>query len=162
MAGANIPVLIASDDLDVERLAGLVDPNYAEKKLFSVTEELAFLCSGQVEFVSVCPDNGIVIEQSLPEKPQVLRLTEEKKKEIKDRMDLTLKRNADPHTSAHFRTEIAPHGSVDELVKILTEDDIQLAVMTKHHKGKLEKFFLGSVTKGIFDHWKGNLLVLPS
>ncbi len=162
MTGAGVAVLIVHDDFEIDRLAGLVDPYHADKKLFSVTEELAYLCSGQVEFVSVCQDKRILVEHSLSDSPQLVKMSEEKKKAMKEQMGNTLKENADPHSSALFRTEISSENSVDELVRILKEDEIQLAVMAKHHKGKLEKFLLGSVTKGVLDHWQGNLLVLPS
>ena len=162
MAGAEVPVMIASQELDVFRIAGLIDPYQPEKNIFNVTEELGFLCSSDIEFISVCPDNSYIADQTFPESPTVVLMTDEKKKETKDRMLSSLKNNIDPHTSAKLRTEIAGNGSVEEIVKILYQDEIQLAVMTKHHKSKLEKFFLGSVTKGVLDQWHGNLLVLPA
>jgi nucleotide-binding universal stress UspA family protein len=161
MSSATIPVLIANKDFDVERVAGLIDPYRPEKKLFSVTEEFGYLCSGDVEFISVFPDDVNVVESST-HSYSVVRLTEEKKKEVKNKFEKALKENADPRAEAKFRVETTNEGSAKKLVKILTEDRIDLAIMTKHQKGKIEKFFLGSVTKGVFDQWKGNLLILPT
>lgn len=162
MAGSTVPVLIANKDLDIARVAGLVDPHRPDKKVFTVTEELGFVCSGDMEFISVFPDDVNVVEESFPNGYSVVRLTEEKKKEVEKKYAAALEKNIDQHSSARIRVEPTDEGDVTKLVEILNEDNVDLAVMTKHHKGKLEKFFLGSVTKGVLDKWKGNLLILPS
>lgn len=162
MAASTVPVLIANQDLNIERVAGLVDPYRPDKKVFSVTEELGFLCSGDMEFISVFPDDANIVEETFPDAYSVVRLTEEKKKEIKEKYESVLKNRADSHTNARIRVEAYDDGDVQKLVEILDEDRVGLAVMKKHHKGKLEKFFLGSVTKGVLNKWKGSLLILPS
>lgn len=164
VAASDRPVLVVNKEFDVEKVAGLVDPFHPEKKVFSAAEELGFICSGEVEFVSLWPDQAVYVEESFPEGGvSVVRMTEEKKREVKSRMEKILRDQTDPHSRAEIRAEVAEEDRIrDGLVRVLDEDKIDLAVMSRHHKGRLEKILLGSVTRGVLDHWHGNLMVLPS
>lgn len=164
VAAAERPVLVVNRAFDVEKVAGLVDPFQLEKNVFSAAEEFAFVCSGNVEFISLWPDQSVYVEEAFPEAGlSVVRMTEDRKKEMKEKMEKLLRSNADPHSNALVRAEVAEESKIrDGLLRVLKEDHVDLAVMTKHHKGRLEKFLLGSITRGVLDRWKGNLLVLPS
>lgn len=164
VAGADRPVLVINRDFEIERVAGLVDPMSPGNEIFNMTEELGYLSAGDVEFISLWPDQSVYVEESFPEAGfSVVKLTEEKKKEIEERMERHLRNHIDPHSGARVRAEVSPERKIrDGLVRVLEEEAIDLAVMSKHHKGKLEKILLGSVTRGILDHWHGNLMILPS
>ncbi|TAG40368.1 MAG: universal stress protein, partial [Cytophagia bacterium] len=47
-----------------------------------------------------------------------------------------------------------------QLVEILNQEGIQLAVLKKHHKSWLEKFILGSVSSRVIETYNGNILVV--
>ncbi len=164
VSGADRPVLVINKNFEIDKVAGLVDPFEPEKSVFVETEEMGFLCSGKIEFISLWPDQDIIAEEGFPEAGySVVRMTDEKKEELRTRMEKTIRSKVDPHFAAKVRTEFTDEPKVrDGLVKLLDEEEVDLAVMTKHHKGKLEKILLGSVTRGVLDRWHGNLMVLPS
>lgn len=163
VSAAKIPVLVVNRDFEIGRVAGLVDPLEPEEKVFSATEELAFLSESDVEFISLWPDQSVYAEGFPEVGISVVEMTEEKKNEVRDRMEKLIRQKMDPHSGAKVRADISPDEKIrDGLVTVLEEEKVDLAVMGRHQKGKIEKLLLGSTTRGILDHWDGNLLVLPT
>jgi nucleotide-binding universal stress UspA family protein len=164
VAASSRPVLVINREFCLDRVAGLIDPFLQEKRIFSVTAELAGVGTSKQEYISLWPDVPVLVERDVfNSNIKVNRLSEEKKKQIKTELEQKIRDNIDPSTSTIIHAGVSPEQKLrDGIVRVLEEDHVDIAVMSKHQKGKLEKILLGSSTRGVLDHWKGNLLVLPS
>ncbi|MFL5784576.1 MAG: universal stress protein [Bacteriovoracaceae bacterium] len=164
VAASSRPVLVINREFSLDRVAGLIDPFLQEKRIFSVTAELAGVGASKQEYISLWPDVPVFVERDVfNSNIKVDRLTDERKKNIRTELEQRIRDNIDRSVSTTIRAEVSPeHKLRDGIVRVLEEDQVDVAVMSKHQKGKLEKILLGSSTRGVLDHWKGNLLVLPS
>jgi nucleotide-binding universal stress UspA family protein len=150
LTASDRPVLVINRAFKTRKIAGLIDTNKIENDIFSLTQNLGALFSSEIEFVSVWPDLSRYSEFPLPDK------------ETESKMKKSILSQIDPDWHVNIVTRILDDKSVSEgLVEILDETDVDLAVMTRHQKSRLEKIFLGSVTRGVLDRWKGNFLVTP-
>lgn len=156
-----VPVMVVSQAFETEKIAGLLDPSRPEKLIFSVTEELAFLLSSEVEFVSVYPGTKYVAEENFAGETKVVRLTPERRKELPEKMKKLMEMNSDPHLNAKFLSCMATGDSLPEVVGLLREEGIQLAVIGRHQRDTIEKIFMKSFSRRMVDQWRGNLVILP-
>lgn len=162
ISSSDCPVLVVNRPFTTGKIAGLVDASRPEKNIFPATEQLGFIFSSEIDFVSVWPDQTTYVEYGYPDEFHVHKMDAARRAEVIAKMEKTLAMGIDPHSKARVITSIASETSVsDSLVKILDDSAIDLAVMTRHQKGRLEKILLGSVTRGVLEKWKGNFFVIP-
>lgn len=163
LSAVEIPLLIVNRALEIRKVAGLVETEHPAKKVFSATEELGFLFGAKIEFISVWQDIGALYTGPFPVRPENLtRYTEDEKKKIRKTMEDRIRDFMDPHSGAILRTEVVSDKSVSgALVRILDEEQADLAVLTRNRRNLIEKIFIGSVSRRILDTYRGNFLVLP-
>lgn len=159
---SNIPVLIVNRPLDVSKVAGLVESTQPLEQTFLATEEMGFLFNAQIEFISVLQDIGAIGLGNLPVKTKsYTRFSPNEIVEVKKAMEQCIRLYMDPHSKAQVRTEVSEEGISNTLKRILDEEQVDLAVLSRNQRNFIEKVFIGSVTRRLLETYTGNILVLP-
>jgi nucleotide-binding universal stress UspA family protein len=165
IADSPIPVLVIKNRFDLNKLAGLVDPNGEKKEIISWAEELTYFFSNTITIISLFADHlGRFIGENKSQGEiftDLLALSQEVKKETVHKIDKEIHSyiNRFPGAQVIIRsnveTNIAQH-----LNAILTEKEIDTIVMQKHSASMFEKVLIGSETRNMLDLFNGNLLIL--
>lgn len=163
IASSEIPVLVINTDLNLKKVAGLVDTEEPVKEIFSIAEGLSTAFSSKLEFISLWPDltpgvkNGSAVSAS--GNPTY---SSEQLSHIKDLMKRKIQSHLHPQSQAEVVVDITSEKSIpDAIVKKLDEERVDLAVMSRHRMKILERMFIGSVARRMLDMYSGNMLVLP-
>lgn len=158
-----LPLLVINKALDVKKVAGLIETEHPVKKIFATTEELGFLFSAEMEFISVWQDIGALYTGPFPVRPEnYARFTEGEIIEVKKTMENRIKEFMDPHSQASIRAEIVMDKSISgALTRILNEESVDLAILSRNRQNIIEKVFIGSVARRVLETYQGNFLVLP-
>ncbi len=155
------PILIVNSPVRFDKVSGLVDTSVLEERVFRSTEELGGVFSSEINFLSVCPSENVSLSY-LPVDDFHSKMDAKIKNDLISNTQETIKSCLDPHSSAGIRVEIeSVNGIPSSLINILDETKTDIAVLTRHKKNRMDKHFLGPVTKGVLDYWRGNLLVTP-
>jgi nucleotide-binding universal stress UspA family protein len=163
ISSTEIPVLVINGTLNPQRIAGLVDPEYPVKTIFPLGEELSFLFSSELQFISAHQDISTHLVRLAP----IATLNQygysaDERGKITSSIESRIKEKLDPHSKAKVNVEITQEDSIsDYLLKKLQDEKIDLVVMTRHHHHALDQFFIGSITRRILERYKGNLFILP-
>lgn len=160
---AQAPVLIVSKPLQINKIAGVVDPSDPILNIFSVAEEFSWLFSTELEFISLWQD---ISAQNARRSPYIkdthVQYSEEEKNKILNEMRLTIRVNIKDDPRTKIRVGLTDQKNIAEaLVKIMEEERVDLGVLSRHQKSLVEKILIGSVTKRVIDLFRGNLLILP-
>lgn len=158
-----VPLLVVNRPFEVKRVSGLIETEHPVKGIFSATEELGFLFGAEIEFVSVWQDIGSLYTGPFAISPRNnTHFTEEEIAVVTKTMEERIRENMDPHSKAKIRTEVVRDRSVSgALTRILEEDHVDVAVLSRSRQNFIEKMFIGSVARRILDSYGGNFLVLP-
>lgn len=159
---SDIPVMVINRPLEISKVAGLVEATRPLEQTFSATEEIGYLFNAQIEFISVLQDIGAIGLGNLPIKSKsYTRLTEEEIEEVKGEMEKCIRLYMDPRSKAKVRTEVSPEIVSATLKRILDDEGVDLAVLSRNQRNLIEKVFIGSVARRLLETYSGNLLVLP-
>lgn len=164
VASSSIPLMVIKRDLEVDRVAALVDTNETMKGVINAAEELSFLFSSKLEVISLWKETFTQFfnMSSLDKNSKLLRLTKEEQEDVLERMQKTIREQLDPHSKATVKVAITTERQVAyHLLDILREDHTDLVVMERHQKGRVEKLRIGSETRRMLELFPGNLLILP-
>lgn len=157
-SSASRPVMVMNDDFQTNEIIGLVDASEPTKSVYSVTEELGLLFAEKTAFLTVAPDP----RKHLPTFTVSREYTEEEKTSLLASMRERIAAEVDSHVNARIITAIASEKSVpDAILDKLREENAGLAVVGRHQRNAVEKFFLGSVARRILEQCSCNILVLP-
>jgi hypothetical protein len=162
-SSCSIHLVIVKKDADIKRLAGLIEPAELCKTVLRTSEDIALLFSAKLELFSIVPD---FYSESLGLAPffssDKFYLSKAERIEIQKNIRKIILEKVDPKASAIIKVMFNEKSRLSEtLAKFLEAEMIDLAVALRNRKGKLEKFFLGSVTRGLMESYSGNLLILP-
>lgn len=161
IASSDVPVLVVNKIGKFNDVAGLIDPATPSKKTIAAAEELSYLLSSKLELMSVIPDIDSLSLTYVPYLKTTLVFSEEEKNTIRNRLTEEILQKSDPHAKATIKVEITHKKIPEALLELLRYSQVDFAVMTRHNRGVMEKIFIGSVTRGVLEGFKGNLLVLP-
>lgn len=158
-----VPLLVINRPLEVKKVAGLIETEHPVKKIFATTEELGFLFSSEMEFISVWQDIGALYTGPFPVRHEKsARFTDEEIVVVKKTMEERIREFMDPHSQAKIRAEVVMDNSISgALTRILTEENVDLAILSRNRQNIIEKVFIGSVARRVFETYQGNVLVLP-
>ena len=166
VASSSVPVLVIKKLLTspLGKVAGLVDTSDFMKPIILATEEFSFLLSAEPEIISLWKNvtsqfyNLAPIEKVHP----LLDLRQEVKDAILNKMREEIRKNLDEHSRSKVRVEISEEKQVAyHLAKILFEENVDMIIMKRHQKSRLEKMLIGSETRRMLELFLGNVLVLP-
>ncbi len=157
IASSKVPLVVIKKHFQVKKLAGLIDPVDPNEKIFEACEELSFLLSAQPEFIAMLPNMSPDFwvpgfSLSAAEKIQLLARTR----------DLILEK-LDSHLSAVIKVHFSESKNLaDDLSAVMAREKIDLGVLSKHKRGTVEKFFIGSIARRLLDSFDGNLLLIST
>ena len=166
VASSSVPVLVIKKILTspLGKVAGLVDTSDFMKPIILATEEFSFLLSAEPEIISLWRNvssqfyNLAPIEKVHP----LLDLGHEVKETILNKMREVITKNLDENSKSKVRVEITEEKQVAyHLAKILFEENVDMIIMKRHQKSRLEKMLIGSETRRMLELFLGNVLVLP-
>lgn len=162
VSSSNLPLLIVKGPFHIDKVAGLIEATRPLEEIFSATEEFGFLFNAQIEFHSFQQDIGAIAQgQILTKSKGFTRFEPEEIVEVQKAMEACIRRFMDPHSKATIRTEVSEERVPYALRKMLEQNAVDLAVISRNQRNLLEKFFIGSVTRRLLEIYSGNMLVLP-
>lgn len=155
-----VPVLVVNDETRIERVGALVDADHHPEEVLKVAADISKTYHSHLTVISLLQQlpglySGNVLEYSsivvnALRNEGELQLTRNKEK-IQKLLGGT---ETNVIVKATFEKDLGYH-----LTEILNDEEIQLAVVKKHHKSLLERFVLGSVSARVLELYKGNVLV---
>ncbi len=154
VASSHKPVLVIKKVLPVPlgKVAGLVSISEPMNSIITATEDFSFSLSANPMLISLFQDISVEYEKFKNENPELMLAR------IRQRITTELDKNS----KCNVRVEISDKCHVaNELVKILEEEHVDLAIMKRHRKELIEKMFIGSETRRVLELFTGNILVLP-
>jgi nucleotide-binding universal stress UspA family protein len=160
-ASAKKPVLIVKNERLKGNVAGLVSTSEDVSFVISNTAEMARVLSTQMTIVS------LVAKFAYQPYESSMELSDSIVETFKEQTSKTVTRTLEDIQAAlgdiDAKVIVSDCYSVDipnRLVEILNENDVQLAVVRKHHKSIADKIMLGSVSARVIETFAGNVLVL--
>lgn len=161
---AEVPLLIIKKGMPLEKVTGLLDPNYLMDKIIHASEELASLFSAKLGIVALWKDvtdlNPDLSKMGVHYVDQ--NISSEQKKELLNKIKIIIRSHIARQLDCEIIVELATDKKVAyQLMNILHEDVTDIIVMQRHHKKILEKLFIGSEARRMLELFQGNLLILP-
>ena len=162
IASSPIPLIITNSNRPIDKVACLLDLSSPNTQIIEAGGFTAKIFNAHLSFFSNIPDLSSKALIGLPFAVGIQMFSDQDKKEIV--------RNSEDNIMAMDRNIAREdiHISISqEDVSIALSDELEafnidLAVMAKHNRGPLEKLFIGSVSKGVIDNFKGSVLILPA
>lgn len=159
---SDIPLLIVKRPFELNKVAGLIEASLPLEEIFSATEEFGFLFNAQIEYLSFQQDMGALALGNLPIKTKsYTRFEPEEINDVKRAMSEIIRRYMEPESKATVRTEVSEERIPVALKRMLDQNGVDLAVLSRNQRNLLEKIFVGSVTRRLLETFEGNILVLP-
>jgi nucleotide-binding universal stress UspA family protein len=163
ISSATVPVLVVKSKFEVNKIAGLIDPNGEMDKVIRWTEDFTEIFKTKSEIVSLFPDisSRFIGVGKFGVSTELLSLTKEQKEKIKTNLTDKIKKrlskeDIDIHVDFSTEKKVSYH-----LIEILKKKKVNLAIMKKHNQEFLEKILIGSETRRMLELFDNNLLILP-
>lgn len=163
IASSSVPLMVMKSDLKHEKIAALIDTVEPVESIFRISEELSEVFSSDLTYISICQDIS-ALYGSIPTIAPIERysFSVQEKALILDSMESYITSKVNKQIKSNTHVEITNELKVsDRLVKIMEEKSIDLAIMAAHHRGKIGRRVMGSVTRKILENFNGNILVIP-
>ncbi len=161
IATSPIPVLIAKNNKAIKKMSCLVDPSRVSQESIAFTKDLASSFNAKSQFLTLIPD---LSSESLMNAPFVMptyKFSEQEILQITENATAFILKGSEGLSEADIQVEISSLPTAKALSQALIEQKADLAIVSKHNRGAIEKFFVGSTSKGILQEFDGNILVLP-
>lgn len=162
-ASCKVPLLILSKPWAMNKVAALVDPVAPRADLVSLSEEISFLHSCELEVISLWQNvlsyfsKGSLLRSSFS-----LELNDKEREEIIEEIRKRLTPMLDEHSKARVMVGMASEKGVGRsVVDHLELENVDLAILGRHPKSVLETYILGSVVRTVLERFTGNALILP-
>jgi nucleotide-binding universal stress UspA family protein len=162
IASSPIPVLIAKNKKDIKNVNYLIDPSWFSEKSISFSKEFAHSISAQFKYLMFIAEPSSASLIDIPFVMPSFKFSEQEKEDIAHNAKTHLSNQSNDIAEGDIHVEISHLSTSKALTKALVEQQSDLAIVSKHNRGSLEKFFIGSTSKGILQEFAGNILVLPS
>jgi len=159
IATSPVPVLVGKSLKDIEKVCCLIDLSKPSREAIDYTKRFAQLFGARATYLTSISD--ISSKQNIPFMNSVFQFSDEERMKIKANAKALIQKNAGDLSNDEIQVEISPLRIVESLTKSLTEMEADLAVMSKHNRGPVERFFIGSTSIGILKNFNSNILVLP-
>jgi nucleotide-binding universal stress UspA family protein len=164
IATSPIPVFVVKKDVEIERIALLVDPYGATDKLISFGIQFVNIFKKDLNVLSLIPDIAAryIGFGKIGFSTELLSLTEEQKKKIiQDALD-GFKKKFGEKSNIYFNIEITIEKRLSfHLNKILVGHKIDIAIMQRHQSTFVEKILIGSETRRMIEIFDGNIIIIP-
>lgn len=158
IASSPIPVLIAKNRNDIKTMTSLIDPAKVSQEAIAYTQALADSIHGKAQYLTFIAD--LSSETLNPFTMAQYKFSDEEKSQIDERAKSFILDHVKNISEQDIHIEISNLRIAKALAKRLGELKTDLAVVSKHNRGPIEKLFIGSTSKGILQEFDGNILVL--
>jgi nucleotide-binding universal stress UspA family protein len=162
IASSSIPLIITNSSRPVDKVGCLIDLSKPNAKIIEMGGLFSQLFHAHLSFFSHIPDLSSKALMGLPFSVGIQMFSDEDKKEIIQHSENSIMAINNNIAREDIHISISPEDVSIALSDELEAFNIDLAVMAKHNRGPLEKLFIGSVSKGVIDQFKGSVLILPS
>lgn len=162
VATSPVPVLIAKNDKSIKKVCALIDLTHFSKDSINYAKDFAGYLGAKTQYLSIVPDVSSDSLSVLPFLTPTYQFSEVEKQQIISNAQSLILKNSDNLSEKEIHVEISSLPTAKALSKALVELKTDLAIVSKHNRGPLEKLFIGSVSKGILHEFDGNFLVFPS
>lgn len=162
IASSPIPLIITNSNQPIDKVGCLIDLSRPNVEIIEMGGFISQLFNAHLSFFSNIPDLSSKALMGLPFSVGIQMFSDEDKKEIIQHSEnsiMAINSNI-PREDIHI--SISAEDVSIALSDELEAFNIDLAVMAKHNRGPLEKLFIGSVSKGVIDQFKGSILILPA
>ncbi len=161
IASSAIPVLITNNETPINKVGCLLDLSKIMPFTITAGRDFAQMFNAHLSYFTSIPDLSTNLLTRMPFAISNTTLDENQRKEIISKAKNELIKNLGQVNEDDIIVDISIKGTSASLSEKLDEHNIDLAVLGKHNRGPLEKLFIGSVSSGFIDYFKGNSLILP-
>lgn len=159
-AAVAIPALIVKSESTIQNIAALVNGYEEFKEVIKKVQGLSKSLGSRLSVVSLVPAfllpySGNVLEYSSAVINALEVESHKHASDVKNKIQESLGNDPTQIIVKTTNKDVA-HG----LAEVLQSENIDLAVIKKHHKSWLEKHILGSVSARFLELYRGNVLVI--
>lgn len=162
ISSTNIPVFIVTNNNPIHKIGCLLDLSNLTKNTAEEAKLAAQLFDAEVHYFTVIPDIATKVMMTMPFALGNYSYSDEERAAIKAQAKNEIKAKVGAIDDEFIHVSISQFDTGLALSKELEKESIDLGIMAKHNRGPVEKLYIGSVSKGIIDEFKGNMLVLNS
>ena len=161
---AEVPLLVIKKNMPLEKITGLIDPNFPMDKMINACEEFASLFSAKLGILALWKDvtdlNPDLSRMGVHYVDQ--NISPEQKKELLHKIKVIIRSHVTRQLDCEIKVELSTEKRVAyQLMNILHEDETDMIVLQRHHKKLFERLFIGSESRRMLELFQGNLLILP-
>lgn len=155
------PLFIIRNYDSLNHSAALVDGGKESEEIIRGAEELSGIFGTKLKVISLLQQfpglySGNIREYSTAVAQAINADTEKDLKKIKDQLFGLLSAKETPLIVApSFERDLGHH-----LNEILSDEGIDLVIMKRHHRSRIERYFIGSVSSRVLELYNGNFLLL--
>jgi len=162
IASSPIPVLIAKNSSTIKSITCLLDPAKISKQALNVTNDLVRGFQAKKKYLSFIADLSSGALMNIPFVMPSYEFDEQEKSQIIEKAKSHIISQERTISESEIQIEISKLSAIKALTNALSFSKTDLAIVSRHNRGTLETFFIGSVSMGILNEFEGNILVLPS
>lgn len=159
VATSPIPILVAKNNKSIKTVVGLLDPSHLSPKSIAFTNHFASALSAKSQFLTVIPDLTPAALMDIPFVMPAYKFNDQEKLQIITNAKAAIQKVEKTLSEDKIHVEISTLATNKALTKSLNELKADLAIVVKHNRGALERFFIGSVSKGILNEFDGNIIL---
>lgn len=160
IASSPIPVLVAKNNKAINKISCLIDPSRVSNGAIAYTKDLAGIFNAKTQFLSSIAD--LSTKSLMPFVMPSYEFSEQEKIQITQNVKSFILKESKHLSDGEIHVEISSLSTEKALTKALVEQKADLAIVSRHNRGALENFFIGSTSRGILNQYEGNIIVLPS
>ncbi len=160
IASSPIPVLIAKNNKTINNITCLVDPSKVSEDSITYTKNFAHAFNGKAQYMTFISDLSSDSLNTVPFLAPTYKFSEEEKSLITEKAKSFILEQIKDISESDIHIEISNLRTAKALARGLVEKKADLVVVSRHNRGPIEKFFIGSTSKGILQEFDGNILVL--
>jgi nucleotide-binding universal stress UspA family protein len=151
IAGSPVPVLVIKEQIYFTKVAGLVDETrQLDRIIIGSLDFYRAFQFGEIEFINLWINLPAPVGSPLTEF--------EAKEKLLEEVNHFKANNEKPIIRSEATNDLK---LANPLAKILTQENVNVAVIKKFSYGNLKRLYIGSTSKRLLEIFSGNLLVLP-
>jgi nucleotide-binding universal stress UspA family protein len=162
IATSPIPVLVTKNHKIIKTISCLIDPSRNSQDSIAFAQDLANSLNAKARFLTFIADLSSESYATVPFVMPSYKFSEQEKVEIIERAKSFITNQGNNLSADDVDVDISNQTTAKALTKGLIDQKADLAIVSKHNRGALERFFIGSTSKGVLQEFKGNILVLPA
>lgn len=161
IASSPIPVLIAKNHKSINTVSALLDPARFSQASIAYAKNIAQAFNAKAQYLTFIADLSSEALMNIPFVMPSYKFSEKEKQEITENVKASIVSQSHDISVHDIHVEISTLTTGKALTNGLITQKADLAIISKHNRGAVEKLFIGSVSKNVLHEFEGNILVLP-